>query len=124
MAKLVGIFGPSGDGKTTSTIINPDGTLPINLETGQIIQEIYNGMDPKEHFIVNLDKKELPFAGKLWSKENKNYLEVSDFKDIKKIIEVVANTPEIKSISFDTLNAFLAYKEFNDRKKMSFDQRN
>ena len=26
MAKVIGIFGMSGEGKTTSTIINPDGT--------------------------------------------------------------------------------------------------
>ena len=27
MAKIIAILGPSGDGKTTSTIVNPDGTL-------------------------------------------------------------------------------------------------
>ena len=113
MAKLVGIFGPSGEGKTTSTVINPDGTYN---------KENYLGMDPKTHFIVNLDKKELPFPGVPWSKENKNYLEVDNFADIKNIVIWVSKQEHIKSISFDTLNAFLAYKEFNERKKMTFDQ--
>lgn len=48
MAKIVAILGQSGDGKTTSTVINPDGSF--NLED-------YQGMNPKSHFIMNLDRK-------------------------------------------------------------------
>ena len=113
MSKLSGIFGPSGDGKTTSTIINKDGTFDLNN---------YTGMDPKTHIIVNLDRKELPFPTGMWCKENKNYIEVEEFKEIKNIVEYIAKQPIIKSITFDTLNCYLAYKEFNDRRKMTFDQ--
>ena len=54
MAKLVGIFGPSGDGKTTSTIINPDGSFNLSKDD-------YKGMDPNSHFIINLDRKDYSY---------------------------------------------------------------
>ena len=58
MAKIVAILGQSGDGKTTSTVINPDGSF--NLED-------YQGMNPKSHFIMNLDRKDLPIPAGIWS---------------------------------------------------------
>lgn len=113
MAKIVAILGSSGDGKTTSTIINPDGTFDMDN---------YQGMDPKSHLILNLDRKTLPFPGGMWSKENKNYSEPKDFNDIKTMIKWAATQPHIKSIAIDTVNIYLAMKEFNDRRKMTFDQ--
>ena len=65
MGKLVAILGNSGDGKTTSTIINPDGKFDM---------ENYAGMNPESHFILNLDRKTLPFPGNLWSEANKKLL--------------------------------------------------
>ena len=58
MAKIVAILGSSGDGKNTSTIINPDCTF--NLED-------YQGMNPESHFILNLDRKTLPFPAGMWN---------------------------------------------------------
>lgn len=113
MAVIVAILGSSGDGKTTSTIINPDGKFDI---------ENYQGMDPKSHFIINLDRKTLPFPAGMWCKENRNYSEPSNFAEIKKALEWIAKQENIKSISIDTVNIYLAMKEFNDRKKMTFDQ--
>lgn len=113
MATIVAILGASGDGKTTSTIINPDGTCDF---------ENYQGMDPKSHFIINLDRKTLPFPGGMWDTEHKNYIEPSDFAGIKKALKYCANTESIKSVAIDTVNIYLAMKEFNDRKKMNFDQ--
>lgn len=112
MAKIVAILGSSGDGKTTSTIINPDGSF--NLED-------YQGMDPKTHFILNLDRKTLPFPAGMWCAEKKNYYEPKDFKDIKMMLEWCAKQENIKSVAIDTINIYLAMKEFNDRKKMTFD---
>lgn len=112
MATIVAILGASGDGKTTSTIINPDGKFDLDN---------YQGMNPESHLIINLDRKTLPFPGGMWCKEKKNYIEPSDFSGIKKAIEYCAKTPTIKSVSIDTVNIYLAMKEFNDRKKMSFD---
>ena len=99
MAVIIAILGASGDGKTTSTIINPDGKFDL---------ENYQGMDPKSHFIINLDRKTL--------------IEPTSFEQIKKALEYCAKTPEIKSVAIDTINIWLSMKEFNDRKKMSFDQ--
>lgn len=113
MAKIVAILGSSGDGKTTSTIINPDGAF--NLED-------YQGMNPESHFILNLDRKTLPFPAGMWCVEKQNYYEPKDFKDIRMMIEWCAKQPNIKSVSIDTVNIYLAMKEFNDRKKMNFDQ--
>lgn len=113
MATIVAILGASGDGKTTSTIVNPDGKFDLDN---------YQGMNPESHFIINLDRKTLPFPGGMWCKEKKNYIEPSDFNGIKKSIEYCAKTSTIKSVSIDTVNIYLAMKEFNDRKKMSFDQ--
>lgn len=112
MGKLVGIFGPSGDGKTTSTIINPDGKFDI---------ENYNGMSPESHFIINLDRKELPFPAGMWNESKRNYITTSDFAKIKETMAWIATQEHIKSVSLDTINIYLAYKEFNDRKKMTFD---
>ena len=113
MAKIVAILGSSGDGKTTSTIINPDGTF--NLEE-------YQGMSPESHFILNLDRKTLPFPAGMWCAEKKNYYEPKDFKEIRMMIEWCAKQPNIKSVAIDTVNIYLAMKEFNDRKKMTYDQ--
>lgn len=115
MGKTVGIFGMSGQGKTTSTIINPDGQCDLTKEG-------YKGMDPKTHYIINTDKKDLPFPGGMWNTENKNVFVTSEFAQIKACIEALAKSPSIKSVSIDTLNLYLAYKEYNDRKKMTFDQ--
>lgn len=113
MAKIVAILGNSGDGKTTSTIINPDGKYD---------PENYQGMDPKTHLILNLDRKTLPFPAGMWDVEHKNYCEPATFADIKKMLEWCAKASNIKSISIDTINIYLSMKEFNDRKKMTYDQ--
>ena len=113
MGKIVAILGSSGDGKTTSTIINPDGSFDLDK---------YEGMDPKSHLILNLDRKTLPFPAGMWSSELKNYHEPKDFAEIKMMLEWAAKNKEIKSVSFDTINIYLSMKEFNDRKKMTFDQ--
>lgn len=113
MGKIVGIFGESGDGKTTATIINPDGTFD---------PENYNGLDPNTHCIINLDRKALPFPGDMWSVKKKNYIETSSIADIRAYLTAISKAPHIKSVSLDTLNLYMAMKEYNDRKKLTFDQ--
>ena len=113
MAVIVAILGSSGDGKTTSTIINPDGNYDF---------ENYQGMNPETHFILNLDRKTLPFPAGMWCSEKKNYYEPKDFKEIKMMLEWCAKQEKIKSVSIDTVNIYMAMKELKDRKKMTFDQ--
>lgn len=113
MGVIIAILGPSGDGKTTSTIINPDGKFDL---------ENYQGMNPESHFIINLDRKTLPFPAGMWDTEHKNYIEPTNFDQIKKALEFCAKNEKIKSVAIDTINIWLAMKEFNDRKKMTFDQ--
>lgn len=113
MGKIVAILGSSGDGKTTSTIINPDGSFDL---------EHYQGMNPESHLIINLDRKTLPFPAGMWDAEHHNYAEPETFKDIKECLEYAAKQDKIKSISIDTINIYLAMKEFNDRRKMTYDQ--
>lgn len=113
MGKLVAILGSSGDGKTTSTIINPDGIYD---------QNDYKGMNPENHLILNLDRKTLPFPGGMWSEERKNYSEPTTFAEIKTMLLWASKQSHIKSVSIDTINIYLSMKEFNDRKKMTFDQ--
>jgi hypothetical protein len=115
MAKTVGIFGLSGEGKTTSTVVNPDGKYDFSKEG-------YKGMNPESHFIINCDRKELPFPGNWWNTKAANYASTVDYDSIIKCLDYCAKTDKIKSVSIDTLNSYLTFKEFNDRKKMTFDQ--
>jgi len=112
MAVIVAVLGSSGDGKTTSTIINPDGKFDLGN---------YQGMDPKSHFILNLDRKTLPFPAGMWGVKQRNYVEPKNFDEIRSALTYCAKQKEIKSIAIDTINIYLAMKEFNERKKLSFD---
>ena len=122
MGKLVGIFGQTGRGKTTSTIVNENGSLSLDND-GCFDYKLatYTGMNPDTHIIINTDRKALPLPGDMWSVDKGNYIETSELSDIKDVFEYAASNPNIKSVSLDTLNIYLAYKEFNERKKMSYD---
>lgn len=113
MGKIICILGNSGDGKTTSTVINHDGKFDLKN---------YSGMDPATHFIINLDRKALPFPPDMWNRAKRNYSEPKDFKEVREILKWIALQENIKSVSIDTINIYLAMKEFNERKKMMFDQ--
>lgn len=115
MGIICAIFGDSGEGKTTSTIINPDGSYEFSKEG-------YKGMNPRSHYIINLDiGKKLPFPPDLWNEQNKNYIETNDINKIREQLIACSKAPHIKSIAIDTINIYLAIKEYNERRKMSFD---
>ena len=63
MAVTVGILAESGQGKTNSVIVNPDGSIAIqDLIKGTLTNKgKYDGMDPMTTIIVNSDRKNLPF---------------------------------------------------------------
>lgn len=81
-SKLIAIVGPSGTGKSTS------------IRT----------LDPKETFIINVARKELPFKGaeKLYNLESKNYMEVDDIPQITTLLQQISEkAPHIKNIVMD-----------------------
>lgn len=95
MAVTVGILGQSGSGKSTSTVINPDGGFDLSN---------YKGLDFSKVIYFNCDKKMLPFASdKL--KENVNFFETSDSNSITGIIKGVSEKgPNYNTIIIDTIN--------------------
>lgn len=115
MAIIAAILAMSGDGKTTSTVINPDGSFDFTKEG-------YKGMHPSSHYIINLDRKSLPFPAGMWTKEKGNYLETAEISHIRGALQYCKDNPKIKSVALDTINLYLAYKEYNDRAKMTYDQ--
>ena len=123
MAKIVAVLGPSGDGKTTSTVVNPDGTCAFFNPDKAQWKTLYKGMSPNSHFIINLDdNKDLPFPAGIWTAERNNYAAPKTMDAVRAVLISLKARPEIKSVSLDTINVYLAMKEFNDRKRMDFDQ--
>lgn len=124
MAITVGIFGVSGDGKSTSICINPDGKYDPSD---------YQGMDPETTLIINADKKKLPFKSNDWV-ENKNVFSNSsvnfiigkgiDAKEPKDfgILQKVSAGTKFKSVIIDTINGVMVDREMLESKKLTFDK--
>jgi hypothetical protein len=89
-SKLIGIVGPTGTGKSTSI----------------------KHLDPKETYIINVAKKELPFKGadKLYNLENKNYKEVEDANEISRLLKTISEkAPHIKNIIIEDSNYIMGF---------------
>lgn len=89
-SKLIGIVGPTGTGKSTSI----------------------KHLDPKETYIINVAKKELPFKGaeKLYNAENKNYKEVDDANEITRLLKTISEkAPHIKNIVIEDSNYIMGF---------------
>jgi hypothetical protein len=89
-SKLIGIVGSTGTGKSTSI----------------------KHLDPKETYIINVAKKELPFKGseKLYNTENKNYKEVDDANEISRLLKVISEkAPHIKNIVIEDSNYIMGF---------------
>jgi hypothetical protein len=89
-SKLIGIVGATGTGKSTSI----------------------KHLDPKETYIINVAKKELPFKGseKLYNTENKNYKEVDDAIEITKLLKTISEkAPHIKNIIIEDSNYIMGF---------------
>ena len=82
MAQGILVIAESGSGKSTSI----------------------ENLDPKETFIINVARKELPFKGaeKLYNLESKNYMEVDDINQITALLQQISEkAPHIKNIIMD-----------------------
>ena len=98
MAKLIGIVGASGQGKSTSA----------------------RTLDPEKTFVINVAGKDLPFKG--WKKKYQpfdlktgkgNIFSCSDPKVISKTLTFISDKrPEITSILLDDVGMILAFQQF------------
>jgi hypothetical protein len=89
-SKLIAIVGATGTGKSTSI----------------------KHLDPKETYIINVAKKELPFKGadKLYNAENKNYKEVDDANEITRLLKTISEkAPHIKNIIIEDSNYIMSF---------------
>jgi hypothetical protein len=89
-SKLIGIVGPTGTGKSTAI----------------------KYLDPKETYIINVAKKELPFKGaeKLYNSENKNYKEVDDAIEITRLLKNISEkATHIKNIIIEDSNYIMGF---------------
>lgn len=89
-SKLIGIVGPTGTGKSTAIKF----------------------LDPKETYIINVAKKELPFKGseKIYNRDNKNYVELDDANEITRRLRVLSDTaPHIKTIVIEDSNYIMGF---------------
>lgn len=89
-SKLIGIVGATGTGKSTAI----------------------KHLDPKETYIINVAKKELPFKGseKLYNTEKKNYKEVDDANEITRLLKTISEkAPHIKNIVIEDSNYIMGF---------------
>lgn len=101
MSKLIGVVGETGTGKSTSI----------------------TNLDPKETYIINVAGKELPFKGssKLYNRDNKNYKEVEDAKEIIKLLETLSTTaPHIKTIIIEDANYVMGFNLVNKATEVGY----
>ena len=119
MAKTCMILGPSGDGKSSSFIVNPDGTIDFDK---------YAGMKPDETVIFNADGKELPFPYiKLGWKEGINLFTSTFDKPltaglIESYLVAINKGTKVKAVIIDTINGSMNDKEMLETSKMTFDK--
>ena len=94
MAKVIGIMGESGSGKTTAM----------------------RNLDPSTTMYIDSDKKGLNFKGwrEKYNTEKKNYIATDSFSIVKGILERVDTEEQfkhVKTILIDTLNGMMVAEE-------------
>ena len=104
MAKVIGVMGESGSGKTTAM----------------------RGLDPAVTYYFDCDKKGLNWKGwkNQYNTEAKNYMVSDDFMTVDKVLHNINdNAPHIKFIVIDTLNALMVAEEMRILRMTAGDKR-
>lgn len=105
MARVIGIMGESGSGKTTSM----------------------RNLDPKSTFYIDCDKKGLSWKGwrSQYNDKNKNYFATDYIEVVTKILDKIDKQPEQKNITvvvIDTLNGLMIGDEVRRMKEKGYDK--
>ena len=103
MAKIIGIMGESGAGKTTSM----------------------RNLDASSTYYFDCDKKGLSWRGwkKQYNSENKNYKCTDKQGDVLAIMKGInEKCPHIKTIVIDTLNGIMVADEMRRSKEKGYDK--
>jgi hypothetical protein len=100
-SKLIGIVGQTGTGKSTAI----------------------KHLNPKETFIINVAKKELPFKGseKLYCADNKNYKEMDDANEITRQLKKISEgQPHIKNVIIEDSNYIMGFSIVSKATEVGF----
>lgn len=105
MAKVIGIMGESGSGKTTSM----------------------RNLDPKTTFYIDCDKKGLSWKGwkKQYNTENKNYWSTDLEQTVYNLLDKIDKQEDfkhIKTVVIDTLNGIMVGDEVRRMKEKNYDK--
>lgn len=105
MAKVIGIMGESGSGKTTSM----------------------RDLDPATTFYIDCDKKGLSWKGwkNQYSFEKHNYMATDQIGTVAQLLEKIGsqeNMKHIKVVVIDTLNGLMVADEVRRMKEKGFDK--
>ena len=103
MAKVIGIMGESGSGKTTSM----------------------RNLDPATTFYIDCDKKGLSWKGwkSQYKRESQNYWDTDSPSTVKQLLEKVntqENLKHIKTVVIDTINGVMVAEEMRNAKVQGF----
>lgn len=103
MARVIGIIGESGSGKTTSM----------------------RNLDPSTTFYIDCDKKGLSWKGwkKQYNKDSKNYWDTDNPSTVKQLLEKINNSEDlahIKTAVIDTINGIMVAEEMRRAKETGY----
>ena len=106
MAKVIGLMGESGSGKTTAM----------------------RNLDPKETFYIDSDKKGLNWKGwrEQYNVNNKNYFATDSFSTVQSLLRKINDDEKFKHIKYvviDTLNGMMVAEEMRILAMQSGDKR-